>query len=252
MLDSITNLERTDRNFALILRAFEGDQINSVPNKRTEKNDNIYSPSRDSVITGFSDAINSFALPVALDLSESLQMEAGFYPGSSYEMDTKTTYINVNDEQWFDAFKLLATASYFILIIPSDSKSLLLEIEFIINNNLESKVLVYMPPSDQDQYKYVKTVWDRCCKYLSKANLNFPAYQKKGLLYVPNKDFSVASKNTNSLSIPITNFDKRNLLNCFNYHLQLNMLQKGRPISEVYPKLSATIDLETFMPYELY
>ena len=107
---------------------------------------------------------------------------------------TKTTFLYLTKKNWFEGFKIMASKSYLIFIIPDDSLGIRQEMEYIILNNLLNKVIMLMTPTVSKNQKYLETLpegdWNFIKNRLSKFGFNLPEYNENGAMYIPNNDLS--------------------------------------------------------------
>lgn len=181
------------RPFALILRGFRKNELNSLPVKTYQIENDEYNIPQPSLTYFIGQAINKNARPVALEspAAFSLDFETNEFPEFRDKfVNTPITYLNASRDGWMDIVSFLARNSYFIVVIPNNSQGLLEEVEFIVKNKLQYKVIVVMPPESIQNDVHLVAEWEKNRElFKQKLQLNLPEHFPSGLLYIPNTDF---------------------------------------------------------------
>jgi hypothetical protein len=103
--------------------------------------------------------------------------------------------VSSEDKHWEQVFKFVAKNCAVIVVVPFGSKGSLAELKFLIDEDLLSKVLVYIPKARsvvettlrfEEGWKFAKATLAK------ELQLNLPEYES--MLYRPNKDFSPREK----------------------------------------------------------
>lgn len=181
-----------NRRLITILRSFRNSSLNHLP----KENSSLFAlfnnkPRKISTSLLVGDIVDKIGCPILFDnapLSYDVDVEQGV---NRY---TKTTFLYLTQKNWFDVFKIMASKSYLIFIIPDDSLGVRQEMEFIVQNKLLSKLIVLMTPTVSKKLRYFETLpegdWNFIKNRLSKFGFNLPDYNENGAMYIPKNDLS--------------------------------------------------------------
>jgi hypothetical protein len=96
----------------------------------------------------------------------------------------------LQSEQWLDYVTACAKIAQAIVIVPATSKSLLMEMNMLCEEDLLSKTYVLMPPEKRGSQS-IEEQWESIRSTIDKSGYHLPAYAEGGMVYQPNDDFSV-------------------------------------------------------------
>jgi hypothetical protein len=106
--------------------------------------------------------------------------------------------LEVADSQWLSAFEAIALASQAIFLLPQTTPGLTKEVQAVVNCDLMSKLLVFMPSTPTDdpwglfegKYNYASE-WQQVRELWHRRGFRLPEYDSKGMVYSPRPDLSV-------------------------------------------------------------
>ena len=107
-------------------------------------------------------------------------------------------YVESDDKRWVDLFMIMARAARVILLIPETSPGIEREMHTLVKRKLTGKALVFMPPLAPKGMSNRKVArrWEDVRAFWEGKGMALPAYNPLGLVYRPNKDFSIAESRT--------------------------------------------------------
>jgi len=117
----------------------------------------------------------------------------------SYMDEVEHLYLVTDDERWYRLFDYLARSCRAILVIPEITPGVEREISLLANSALISKTVVFMPPTTANfeglcvkevREKYANR-WSTVQEHWRRRGLRLPDYDRRGILYRPNADFSM-------------------------------------------------------------
>jgi len=95
----------------------------------------------------------------------------------------------LQSEEWLNYIIACAKIAQAVIIVPATSKSLLLEMDMLCKEDLLSKTFVLMPPGKEGHQ--VLQQWERIRGQLTDRGFHLPPYEEGGMVYKPNKNYSI-------------------------------------------------------------
>ena len=115
----------------------------------------------------------------------------GFY-ANEVQTNEPLLEVEASDAKWFKVFESCALKSRAIFFLPGNSPGILDELRFIGQNDLLGKLIICMPSATDQTLTDRESRWNEIKAFFNdEYGYCLPAYDKNGLLYIPNKDLSV-------------------------------------------------------------
>jgi len=102
----------------------------------------------------------------------------------------------LDEEEWREGFRNLASVAERILIVPSANEGTLWEIAWLKENNLLDKCLFIMPPESLFQYLLavdMSALWDTARSALLDKGITLPEYDEDGMFFTLDSGGNVAA-----------------------------------------------------------
>lgn len=121
-------------------------------------------------------------------------------PRSSVSEALRYVYLASPALGWEERFQYLANSALLILLLPGVTPGLKTERDVLREARLLEKTIVFMPPTTRipkkKWYRYpglfaAMTQWEEARRHWNVSGFALPNYQRGGLVYLPNEDFSV-------------------------------------------------------------
>lgn len=106
--------------------------------------------------------------------------------------------ISSEDKDWQCKIDKLARGASLIVLVPSSSKGVVWEINYLVEHNMLEKTLVFMPTPLENNFESnemeLVEYWEDLAKELQEHAVRLPAYEGAGCFYRPQKDLSMGDR----------------------------------------------------------
>ena len=180
----IARLARTEqRPPILLLRSFFNSRL--ARHARVKAGEYVEAGG-ENIIKTLELPLAAFGRPVALGVPKHERPDSG---------RQQIVYIETSDEDWQRVVLLVACVSRFVLMVPGWTDGVVNEMELIGSGQLSSRTIVLMPPSlRSSDRKKIAREWNRVKERCAASGFRIPSYDDRGMLYIPNADFSVRTQ----------------------------------------------------------
>ncbi len=96
-------------------------------------------------------------------------------------------------QNWFESFKTLAQRASLIFLLPGDSASIIKELRYLLNEGMQDRVVMIMPPGDIYVGLEASEWWRNVRSALEKYDVKLPRFISPGALFRLNASGEAAS-----------------------------------------------------------
>jgi hypothetical protein len=168
----------------LLLRSFlDSPLVRNVPTRIHFLKRRSFWSSGDRFVKSVELSLSQLGRPIAIGITKKERPDLGWH---------ELLIIASSEQTWWGKFQVAANLSRIIYVVPELSEGLLQEVRYLIKEDLQYKLLIYMPPTPKgyraprlaNRWALVRSEWQ-------KAGFQLPVYESRGMLFIPDSKMSL-------------------------------------------------------------